>query len=365
MAQSRTITDISSEIRLFGEILDAAETGLIVQSAAANLMANATALRILGMTEDMLLGMPPDATGWRARHADGRPLASGEFPGVQALRTGRPVNDKIFSLEKQPDGQQRWISVSAVPGRGTQTGEPVLYCLIKDISASFQKGEFADRNRAAAQTASNPTDNFLAMLNHEMRTPLNGIMGMLQLALHARSRDSIQEYLTVALESSKHLLILLDDVIETLDSGTKPLHAKEEAAPHSDAAKILVVEDEPINLKTMLLSLQLLGCRAVGADSAYKGLALLRREKFDVVLMDIQMPSLDGIEATRLIRGDTSGALDSNIPIVAITAHTMHGDKERMLEAGMDEYLAKPVYLEQLRAVLSKILKRPLELKSQ
>jgi CheY-like chemotaxis protein len=125
------------------------------------------------------------------------------------------------------------------------------------------------------------------------------------------------------------------------------------------------VEDEPINLKTMLLSLQLLGCKVVGADSAYKGLALLRREKFDIVLMDIQMPGLDGLEATRLIRGDNSGAMDSKIPIVAITAHAMQGDKERILKAGVDEYLAKPVYLEQLRSVLSKILKRPLELKTQ
>jgi CheY-like chemotaxis protein len=138
---------------------------------------------------------------------------------------------------------------------------------------------------------------------------------------------------------------------------------EEEALLPPDAAKILVVEDEPINLRTMLLSLQLLGCKAVGADSAYKGLALLRREKFDVVLMDIQMPGLDGLEATRLIRSDTSGAVDANIPIVAITAHALHGDRERILKAGVDEYLPKPVYLEQLRGILSKILKRPLELK--
>jgi CheY-like chemotaxis protein len=81
--------------------------------------------------------------------------------------------------------------------------------------------------------------------------------------------------------------------------------------------------------------------------------------------MDIQMSGLDGLEATRLIRSDTSGAMDSNIPIVAITAHAMHGDKERILKAGVDEYIAKPVYLEQLRSVLTKILKRPLELKSK
>jgi len=382
------------------------------------------------------------------------------------------------------------------------------------------------------QAASYIKDEFLALLSHELRTPLNSIMGMLQLALHARSRDNIKEYLIVALESCKHMLLLLGDIGEIASNDTTVLQAKREAfdlesviaptiasfvtsagskgheifcridpklpkrlwgdpvrirqiifnllanavkyavrgkisvqigplaeydslkryglhilikaahagktkttsperagfgAPHgdvgmglgfsvakhlvqildgelavssqdtsnevrvllplqvgqetlqeapdekpeeavplqADAAKVLVVEDEPINLKTMLLSLQLLGCKAVGADSAYKGLALLRKEKFDVVLMDIQMPGLDGLEATRLIRGDSSGSLDAGIPIVAITAHALHGDKERILKAGVDEYLAKPVYLEQLRDILSKILKRPLELTTE
>jgi len=375
-------------------------------------------------------------------------------------------------------------------------------------------------------------DNFLAMLSHELRTPLNSIMGMLQLSLHSRSRDSVQEYLAVALESCRHLLLLLSDISEVASSDTASFQAKlesfdlasaisptvtsftarakskglemccridprlparfwgdagrirqivfnllanavkqsqrgtidmlvsllaehdahkrhglyillkitdagggktpfkgsertdsgvpvaiglelsivrrlvkmmggevelafqqskchevrvllplqagqeqeqeflagkiqEKAALQSGAAKILVVEDEPINLKTMLLSLQLLDCKAIGADSAYKALALLRRETFDAVLMDIQMPGLNGIEATRLIRSDTSGALDAHIPIVAITAHAMHGDKESILKAGVDEYLAKPVYLEQLRNVLSKVLNRPLELKNK
>src|SRR5215469_5549109 len=61
-------------------------------------------------------------------------------------------------------------------------------------------------------------DDFLALLSHELRTPLNSIMGMLQLALHSRSRDSIQEYLTVALESSKHMLLLLGDISEIASS---------------------------------------------------------------------------------------------------------------------------------------------------
>ncbi|MDR0466550.1 MAG: response regulator [Deltaproteobacteria bacterium] len=146
----------------------------------------------------------------------------------------------------------------------------------------------------------------------------------------------------------------------------EPAEKKEEEASHRfGAPRILVVEDDPINLKTMLLSLHLLSCTAVGANSAYKALSILRKAKFDAMIMDIQMPGMDGLEATRLIRGDTSGSLDANIPIVAITAQTLQGDRERILKAGINEYLAKPVYLEQLRNVLSKLLNRPLEFKDE
>jgi signal transduction histidine kinase len=88
-----------------------------------------------------------------------------------------------------------------------------------DSSATHRDGE-------EIQTASQIKDDFLAILSHEMRTPLNGIMGMLQLALHSRNRDSIQEYLTVALESSKHLLLLLGDISEIASSDTTSLQVK-------------------------------------------------------------------------------------------------------------------------------------------
>ena len=164
MIHSFDTTDVLSMVRIFGEVLDASGTGLLVQSGTANLMVNATALDILGVNEATLLKMPPGADDWQARHTDGRPLTYEELPCVQALRSQRPVNDQVFSFAEQVGGQRRWVSVSAVPCPVTQAGESILYCFIKDISESIQRSEFSDRCREEAQDASHIKDDFLALL---------------------------------------------------------------------------------------------------------------------------------------------------------------------------------------------------------
>ena len=89
---------------------------------------------------------------------------------------------------------------------------------------------------------------------------------------------------------------------------------------------------------------------------------MLFRSDFDVILMDIQMPGMDGISATRAIRSDKTFGDKSLIPIVALTAHAMKGDREKFLAAGMSDYVAKPVEFAELVSVLSRLVPPPLEL---
>jgi CheY-like chemotaxis protein len=91
---------------------------------------------------------------------------------------------------------------------------------------------------------------------------------------------------------------------------------------------------------------------------AYNGrevLEKLRAEPVDGILMDIQMPEMDGIDATKHIRSDAEFKAHAQIPIIALTAHALSGDKERFLEAGMDDYLSKPLDRKQLAEVLSRV----------
>jgi len=121
--------------------------------------------------------------------------------------------------------------------------------------------------------------------------------------------------------------------------------------PPAPPLRILVAEDHPVNQQVML---GLLGHLGYGADVAANGLevlAALQRQPYDLILMDIQMPEMDGLEATRRIRQLSLGGGQPRI--VAMTAHAMAGDRERCLAGGMDDYLSKPVQISDLAAALA------------
>jgi len=122
---------------------------------------------------------------------------------------------------------------------------------------------------------------------------------------------------------------------------------------------ILIAEDNPVNQKVTTLLLRSLGYAADVAANGIEVLAALRRHRYSLVLMDAQMPEMDGLEATRRIRQEEAAGAEGfgrRIRIVAMTANAMLGDRESCLAAGMDDYLAKPVKPEELRAMLQRYL---------
>ncbi|HEX3553706.1 MAG TPA: ATP-binding protein [Thermoanaerobaculia bacterium] len=118
--------------------------------------------------------------------------------------------------------------------------------------------------------------------------------------------------------------------------------------------RILLAEDHPVNQQVLLGLLEHLGYRADVAANGLEVLAALARQPYDVILMDVQMPEMDGLEATRRIRRQAIGGAGGRRPrILAMTAHAMSGDRERCLEVGMDGYLSKPVQVADLAAALA------------
>ena len=115
--------------------------------------------------------------------------------------------------------------------------------------------------------------------------------------------------------------------------------------------RILVIEDDPVSGITATRLLAKLGHASVVVENGQEALELLPREQFDAIFMDISLPGMSGLEATRRIRA--LGGSTRNIPIVATTAHVMPGDRDTFLAADMDAYLAKPLAMEELKAVLA------------
>jgi len=123
--------------------------------------------------------------------------------------------------------------------------------------------------------------------------------------------------------------------------------------------RILVADDNVVNQKVAVLQLRQMGYEADVVANGREALAALATQAYDLVFMDAQMPELDGFEATRIIRkGQASGdpSYPTHLPIIAMTAHAMSGVREECLEAGMDDYLSKPVRVERLRAMLDQYL---------
>ena len=115
---------------------------------------------------------------------------------------------------------------------------------------------------------------------------------------------------------------------------------------------ILLAEDNLTNQKVAALMLRKLGCKITLANNGEQALTALSGQNFDLVLMDCQMPVMDGFEATQRIRNDTSGRFDPQITIIAMTANAMQGDRETCLAAGMDDYIPKPIDIANLLATL-------------
>ncbi|QLA15731.1 ATP-binding protein [Desulfolutivibrio sulfoxidireducens] len=126
--------------------------------------------------------------------------------------------------------------------------------------------------------------------------------------------------------------------------------------PRRQARKLLVVEDEPVNLLGLKALLGRRGYEVVTARNGLEALDALRQSLFDCILMDIQMPVMDGIEAVRHIRRDKEFAAVAGIAVIAVTAYAQTGDREKFLAAGMDDAVTKPVAFDALEAVIARVI---------
>ena len=185
-------------------------------------------------------------------------------------------------------------------------------------------------------------------------------MAFIILALRTK-RDQIvishNEILHVVLKPVRHIILYetLAAIVKQLTS--EPLVSPAGAVPPEKRftlppMNILVAEDNTINQKLIVRILKILGEEADVANNGLEALNAVLNKKYDIVLMDIQMPEMDGYEATRRIRTDVS---KSNQPfIIAVTAHALQGDQEKCIEAGMNDYMSKPILIDEMKRMMKK-----------
>jgi len=147
-------------------------------------------------------------------------------------------------------------------------------------------------------------------------------------------------------------------LIETAGERSVPVDSSEKPSLRLQGMSVLLVDDNAVNQKVGERQLSRMGVSVTQAGNGVEALEQLRQRRFDLVLMDCQMPTMDGYEATRLLRDPATGVLDPRVTVVAMTAHAMAGDRERCLAAGMDDYLTKPVDPKRLLSTLTRIWAR-------
>jgi len=152
-------------------------------------------------------------------------------------------------------------------------------------------------------------------------------------------------------------LVLPFDVAEPARA-VSPAQALPEPARDRGKDRLLVVEDEAVNRIALKWQLEKAGYSVATAEDGRQALEYVLKNDVDAIIMDIQMPVMDGVAAAKIIRGDAAFKEKSKIPIIALTAYAMPGDRENILAAGLDGYLAKPVGKEQLTAMLTQLLAR-------
>jgi CheY-like chemotaxis protein len=236
-----------------------------------------------------------------------------------------------------------------------------LVPLLRRIGGLRRQLEQARREAEAAK-------RFLGDVSHELRTPMNGVFGMIDLLLGTELTPEQADYAVTARRSAAALLALVEDVVAgapdsrrlLADPGPPPAVVGAAARRRGEGRRrVLLAEDSPVDRKVAVQMLERLGCRVDVAADGREAVELSAAGAYDLVLMDCEMPRLDGFAATAEIRRREASTGRPRLPIVAMTAHVRAGARERCLAAGMDGYLSKPVLMADLRAVLAQALAPP------
>ncbi len=257
------------------------------------------------------------------------------------------------------DGR-RWHHLDARLVQDPVTGEAGVLLNERDVT---QRVEAEQARSAAEQKAAmvEARQHFLTNMSHELRTPLNSVIGFSELLANSNiSSDQVEQAQRINI-SGKHLLGVVNEMIRLSShdgwSGERSPELGQVTPPSSAlvqpfqadcqrSARVLYVDDNESNraLITAVLSAQGIDCHT--ADDGQQGFEAALAGGWDLILMDIQMPVMNGVEATRAIRALSGPA--AAVPIIAVTANTLDDQLEEYAEAGMNDVIAKPVDIAEL-----------------
>jgi CheY-like chemotaxis protein/PAS domain-containing protein/HPt (histidine-containing phosphotransfer) domain-containing protein len=300
--------------------------------------------------------------------------------GIEFFTTLKPGIDHEFEhrIIRYDDGSTRWLRW--VIRRETATGDrpSAVFGTVRDITRSRAneravralqlraERRVAELDRLSQQLSEEQAKTakalaartqFLSEMAHAIRTPLNSLNGGLELLADKLTMKS-QDF-EVVRDAADQLVEIASKLIEQADTGEfhdidvqlDPVtEQSNEIGQNSSPPNILLAEDTESNRYVIEQLLNSIGCETTTVTNGVEAVEAVRTASFDVILMDVMMPIMDGKQATKAIRAMTGPA--SRTPIIGVTAHSLQAERERLLSAGMTACLSKPIRREELQAAI-------------
>ena len=268
-------------------------------------------------------------------------IESGQALAARALAgEAATLLSEVVTLEGR-----RWHHLDARPGLDPVTGKTTVLLNERDVTETVQAqaAQAAAEHQAAEAEARRA---FLTEMSHELRTPLTAVLGFSELLSGSQLNPEQSEQADHIQQGGQRLLSVVNEMIR-VSEGAEPIARSQASSciagsPVSERApRILYVDDSEANRRLVTTVLRSQGFECETADDGQQGLDAVIAGDWDLILMDIQMPVMDGVAATRAIRGLQD--FRSRAPVMAVTANTLAAQLETYIDAGINDWIEKPV----------------------
>jgi signal transduction histidine kinase/DNA-binding response OmpR family regulator len=261
----------------------------------------------------------------------------------------RILTDMLHHWEAFPSAVESGEAALTEMSRAAADGKPYPLVLVDAVMPEMDGFTLVERIKMEPSFAP-PTIMMLTSLDRQGDANRCRMLGMAAYLVKPIKAEDLYQAIIGCLEAKP--------APETVVNKPAPICQQSESTSSSPTLRVLLAEDNPINQRVALHFLQKQNYTTTVVNNGREALTALAREQYDLVLMDIQMPELDGFEATRIIRAAET-ASGVHLPIIAMTAHAMKGDRERCLEAGMDDYVTKPIQSQDLLRAIQNVIGQP------
>ena len=267
----------------------------------------------------------------------------------------RAIQALMFDLDAETDEHFKHLMDSKDPYESCKILLQDIHTLTEEKSLlEFKVKEF-EKEHAKVADGLDKKSHEIIHISHQMRTSLSGLLGFTHFLEATDLTAEQSEFVTIISTSSNELLTLVNSVIGMTPHTRNDNKTETKTHSRSKIPYVLVVDDNHINKKLLAKVLERENLKVIYASNGLEAVALRKEKNLDIIFMDIQMPVMNGVDATKAIRKFENEENKNIVPIVALTGNTDKEARDTYLNAGMTDYMSKPIMIEEVRKRIQEI----------